>query len=137
MSKSGKTPCRCVEMSITDTQMDLYGNTDKPANPRPVRCPHCTFPDLDFVARPYLLAKGISSPAETATAEMGNFLVRERAQRILEVAVPEACTFFPTAEMKSKNPTPWLLAVPNRILAMPGWKTRGPLCSKCGEPRNG
>jgi hypothetical protein len=137
MNKSVNVPRRCVQICLADSPMDVGRNRDHPANPLPVRCPHCTFPDIDFVANPYLLAKGVSSPAETGMAEMGNFLVRERARRILEVAVPEECLFVPTAETKSKKPTPWSLAVPKHILELPGYKTHGPPCSKCGEPRNG
>ena len=71
------------------------------------------------------------------SAMRGNFLVRERVKRILEAAVPGACTFFPTAEMKSKKPTPWWLAVPNEKLATVRitHKPLPPSCSKCGEPR--
>ena len=97
----------CVMMVGPDDQMDLdmRGNFGKPANPLPIKCPHCTFRDLDYVGEPYLLAKGFSSPAEATSAVRGNFLVRERVKRILEVAVPGACTFFPTAELKGKKPT--------------------------------
>ena len=93
----------CVMMTGPDVQMDQRGDSYEPANLPPVKCPHCTFPDLDFVAKPYLLTKGISSPAETSPAQFGNFLVRERVRRILELAVPNACTFHPTTERKTKE----------------------------------
>jgi hypothetical protein len=127
----------CVRMVGPDTRMDRWGDDRHAANPLPPKCAHCTFPDLDFVAQPYLLAKGIFSPAETAPAEVGNFLIRERVRRILEVAVPDACDFQPTAERKSLKPAPWWLAVPRAIVAMPVFKPSGPCCSKCGEPRDG
>ncbi len=128
----------CVLMVGPDDQMDMAsrGNFIRPVNPLPVLCPHCTFPNLDYVAEPYLLARGITSPAETFSAMRGNFLVRERVKRILEVAVPNACTFHPTAELKSKTPTPWWLAVPNQKLATRRrtyYKTPPARCSKCGE----
>lgn len=126
----------CVMMTGPDVQMDLLGDSCyDPANPLPIKCPHCTFPDLDFVAHPYLLTKGISSPAETSPAWLGNFLVRERVRRILELVVPNACTFYLTAERKSKKPTPWWLAVPNQKLETPVPKPKPPFCSKCREPR--
>ena len=55
-----------VEMTGPDTRMD------EGANPLPVKCPHCTMPDLDFVAEPYRLATGFTAPVETAPAEVGN-----------------------------------------------------------------
>jgi hypothetical protein len=126
----------CVLMTGLDVQMDLLGNGHDPANPLPAICSHCTFPDLDFIAKPYLLTKGISSPAETSPARMGNFLVRERVRRILELVAPEACTFHPTAERKSKKPAPWWLAVPSRKLETPAYgKAVPPFCPQCREPR--
>lgn len=124
-----------MEMIGPDERMDHVGNKRRPANPLPVKCPHCTFPDLEFVTSPYLLAKGIPSPTETTNANVGNFLVRERVRRILELAVPGACSFYPTADRKSNKPAPWWLAVPNHLFktAMPTAKP--PFCSKCGEPK--
>jgi ankyrin repeat protein len=129
-----------VEMTGPDTRMDQRGD-DRPVNPLPAKCPHCTMPDLDFVAEPYLLARGFTAPAETSPAEVGNFLVRDRVRKILEAAVPGACGFAPTAEAKSKNPMKdWWLAVPTRVVDMPGLLDRdkkGERCSKCGEPKLG
>ena len=124
----------CVMMVGPDERMDERGNPAKPVNPLPIMCPHCTFPDLDFIARPYLLAKGIASPAETSPADVGNFLVRERVRRILEVVVPDACTFHPTADRKSKKSAPWWLAVP-KILETPRQKPNPPYCPKCHDPK--
>jgi hypothetical protein len=125
----------CVLMTGPDVQMDQRGDSYEPANTLPTKCPHCTFPDLDFVANPYVLTKGVSSPAETSPAQLGNFLVRERARRILEIAVPEACTFHPTVERKTKKAAPWWLAVPKHTLATPVPKQTAPFCSKCNEPK--
>jgi len=129
-----------VEMVGPDTRMDQFGDTDKPANPLPPKCPHCTLQDVDFVARPYLLAKGFAAPAEHAPAEMGNFLVRPRTRQALELVVPGACAFFATAEKKSKKPTPWSVAVPTAIIELPGYKDtdeKRRRCSKCKEPKLG
>ena len=129
-----------VEMVGPDTRMDQFGDADKPANPLPPKCPHCTLQDLDFVAKPYLLAKGFAAPAEHAPAEMGNFLVRPRTRQVLELVVPGACAFFATAEKKSKKPTPWFLAVPKAIVELPGYKDHDEKrrrCSKCKEPKLG
>lgn len=123
-----------------DMQMDLIGDTwTNPANPLPAKCLHCTFPDLDFVAEPYLLAKGFESPAETSNAQVGNFLVRDRVKRIFEVAVPGACNFYKTADRRGKKESTWWLAVPTQVIETPMPKTEPPYCSKCGEPkeRNG
>jgi hypothetical protein len=129
-----------VEMTGPDTRMDQFGNRDEPANPLPVKCPHCTMPDLESIAEPYLLAKGFAAPAEHSLAEVGNFLVRERMRRILALAVPGACTFHPTAEKKSKKRTDWFLAVPAHVIEVPGMVEHDPKrerCKKCGEPKLG
>ena len=141
MGKSGKASVLAVvEMTGPDTRMDQFGNIDKPANPLPVKCPHCTMPDLDFIPSPYLLAKGFASSAEHSPAEVGNFLVRERTRRILELVVPGQCTFVPTAEKKSKKPTPWSLAVPKAVVDIPGMElhdSKKLRCDKCKEPKLG
>lgn len=127
--------CGCVRMTGPDVRMDRIGSDFDPANRLPVKCSHCTFPDLTFVSRPYLLTKGISSDVESSPAEMGNFLVRERVRRILELVTPEACIFHPTADWKSKKPAPWWLVVPKEILEVPCPKASPPCCSECGEPK--
>ena len=81
MSNS-KAKTFCVMMTGPDVQMDQRGDSYEPANALPAKCSHCTFPDLDFVPIPYALTKGVSSPAETSPAQLGNFLVRERVRRI-------------------------------------------------------
>jgi hypothetical protein len=129
-----------VEMTGPDARMDQFGNSDAPANPLPVKCPHCTMPDIDFAAKPYLLAKGFAAPAEHAPAEVGNFLVRERARKILELVVPGQVTFHPTAEKNSKKPTPWFLAVSKGMVNLPGYKDtdeKRQRCRRCGEPKLG
>lgn len=102
MTKS-RIKTACVIMTGPDVLMDQRGDTYEPANALPVKCPHCTFPDLDFIANPYVLTKGVSSPAETSPAQLGNFLVRERVRRILEIVVPDACAFHPTKSGNPKN----------------------------------
>ena len=127
MSNS-KNKTFCVMMTGPDVQMDQRGDSYEPANALRAMCPHCTFPDLDFVPNPYVLTKGVSSPAETSPAQLGNFLVRERVRRILEVAVPDACAFHPTVERKSKKPAPWWLAVPKHKLTTPVPEATPPFC---------
>jgi hypothetical protein len=121
-------------MTGPDTRMD------EGANPLPVKCPHCTMVDLDFVSKPYLLTRGFTAPPETAPAEVGNFLVRDRVRKILEQVVPGACTFVATAEKKSKKPTDWWLAVPANLVDVPGLPHRSDdkqACRVCGEPKLG
>jgi hypothetical protein len=140
VAKGKSTSFAVVEMTGPDTRMDQFGNVDEPANALPVKCPHCTMPDLDFVAQPYLLAKGFAAPAEHSPAEVGNFLVRERTRKILDLVVPGQCTFVPTAEKKSKKATPWSLAVPKRIVDIPGLElhgAKGERCDRCKEPKLG
>ncbi len=136
MASNPKTAC--VRMSGPEDPIDQRGKRfdAKPLNPLPVKCPHCTFPDLDFVAKPYLLGKGTQSPAEILPAMLGNFLVRERIKRIFEIAVPEACTFHPTAEARTKKLTPWWLAVPKHQFKTALPEPTPPLCPKCGESKD-
>src|SRR5215475_9036751 len=115
-----------------DTEMDAHGSSFEPANRLPAKCDFCSFPDLDFVPQLYVLTKGVSSPSEISQAKMGNFLVRERVRRILEVAVPGACKFYPTVEKKTKKAAEWLLAVPNTVMTLPGREPDTTTCPKCG-----
>jgi hypothetical protein len=126
----------CVMMVGPDMTMDLIGDTlTNPANPLPLKCAHCTFPDLDFVAQPYFLAKGFASPTETSSAEVGNFLVRDRVKTILEMAVPNACKFYKAEDRKGKVKLEWWLAVPTTLIATPMPKAYK-RCSKCGEAKS-
>ena len=140
MGKNRASVSAAVEMTGPDTRMD-HRSDDRPANPLPARCPHCTMPELDFVPTPYLLARGLTAPVETSPAEVGNFLVRDRVRRILEAAVPGACRFAATAEAKSGKPIKdWWLAAPTQIVDMPGLSDRDKKrerCRKCGEPKLG
>jgi hypothetical protein len=136
MDYSGVKAHGFVRMVGPDTRMDQYGNMNQPCNPPPRKCPHCTFPDLDFVAEPYLLAKGVASQAETAPAQFGNFLVRDKPRQILELAAADAFTFHRTADFKTKQPTPWWLAVPRRAVRVATPDPAVPRCPKCGEPRD-
>lgn len=125
----------CVRMVGPDDMMD---DDMRGYKLQPVKCPHCGLRDIDYIVQPYLLRRGVSSPAETSEAQRGNFLVRERVKRILEMAVPDACIFYPTAERKGKKPTAWWLAVPNQKLPTIQWVhlPLPPRCSKCGEPKS-
>jgi SMI1 / KNR4 family (SUKH-1) len=122
-------------MSGSDSRMDQRGNMDFPVNPLPTKFQHCSFPDLDFIPAQYLLSKGTASPVDMALAEVGNFFIRERAKRILELAVPGACQFYPTYELKTKKPTPWFLAVPVKTIRTDNAKPSIPRCPVCGEPK--
>jgi hypothetical protein len=125
----------CVKMDGPYETMDQLRKT--PTNPLPAKCRHCGFPDMDSVAKPYLLANSTWMPSEIAAAMRGNFLVRERVRRILELVAPNACTFHPTAEAKSRQPSPWFLAVPNQSLQALYPAASGPFCPKCHAPKHG
>ena len=121
-------------ISISDSRMDLKGNLEAPANPLPLRCPRCRFVDIDFVPQPYVLCKGMENPADLSGAEVGNFLVRERLRQILDVVVPGQCDFFSTIHAKTKEPTPWFLAVPKHLVQTGRAKDSIKRCPDCGEP---
>jgi hypothetical protein len=113
--------------------MDVSGE-DKRANILPPSCPHCTFPDLDQFPNPYLLSKGIDSPSELGEVASGNFVVRPRAQAILQHVIPGQLEFLPTAHFKTRLPTPWSLAVPKLKIKTHNIKPTVRLCTLCGEP---
>jgi hypothetical protein len=128
-----------VRLTGPETKMDQGGRGDasNPLNPLPVKCPHCSFPDLDFEARPYLIRNRMSASTEIAEALFGNFFVLERVRRILEAVVPSACSFYATADAKTLKPTEWWLAVPVRKIQSRDPLLSPPVCSKCGQPKDG
>jgi len=95
-----------------DVTMDTVGDSSLLLNQWPTKCPRCTFPDLGVVPNPYLLCRGISAPGDYSSAALGCFFVREKAKRIIEIAAPGACRFYPTYEAKKRTLTDWYLAVP-------------------------
>jgi hypothetical protein len=119
----------------TDVTMDTVGNFNLPANRRSAKCPRCTLPDLDAVPEPYLLSRGFTAPGDFSTAELGNFFVREFARRVLEIAAPSACRFYPTYEAKSGRPTDWFLTVPQTTVQTAKLPDQGVKCRECGEPK--
>jgi hypothetical protein len=125
---------RHAAMAGSDNRMDSR-ELCAPVNRLPVKCSWCTFPDLDFVPQPYLLAKGTSNPNEIQPAEMGNFFVRKRARKILEEVAPGQCTFYPTLDVRKKTETPWFLAVPTNVLRTATVKSTVPRCPQCSEPK--
>jgi hypothetical protein len=130
-----KRRLRHVQLCGSDKRMDESGSFDLPVNPLPIRCPRCTFPDLDCVPQPYFLAKGVRDPNEIAEGEAGNFFVRERARKILETVAPGACHFFPTQHLKTKALTPWSLAVPRFLVRTAAVKHSVRRCPQCNEPK--
>jgi hypothetical protein len=125
---------QCLMMCGPDRRMDQKGTHNAPANPLPMKCQTCRFVDLDFVPQPYLLCKGIDTPVDMAPAEVGNFLVRERVRRVLETVAPGQCEFYPTQNQKTKEATPWFLAVPQQLLSTVTVKQSTKRCPACGEP---
>src|SRR6478609_5264486 len=140
-TKIGTTPSMskmknaCVHMTGSTLGMDVRGKDSIPVNRLPINCTHCTMPDLDAVPEPYLLVKGFDLPTETVLIRHGNFLVRQRVRHILEVAVPESCTFHLTADAKSKKPLDWWVAAPTKKLKTFCPESETPHCSKCGAPK--
>jgi hypothetical protein len=126
----------CVQTFGPDRRMDQKGIHDAPVNPLPTKCQTCRFVNLDFVPQPYLLCKGIDTPVDTAPAEVGNFLVRERVRQVIETVAPGQCEFYPTQNLKTKEATPWFLAVPRQLLATGIVKQSIKRCQACGEPES-
>jgi hypothetical protein len=76
------------------------------------------------------------SPNELAGAENGNFFIRERVRRVLDILAPSQCTYFPTCYKGTSEKTPWLLAVPNHQVVTAKVDPSIPRCAACGEPRS-
>jgi hypothetical protein len=128
---------RCVQITGSDDRMDCRDMFDDPINPLPRKCATCGFPDLDHVPQPYFLVRSRTlSPNELALAETGNFFLRERVRRVLDLLAPGQCTFFPTCYKGTSEKTPWLLAVPNHQVATARVHPSIPRCTACGEPRS-
>src|SRR5262249_28260126 len=103
----------------------------------PPKCAQCGFPDLDHTPQPYFLIKSRAmTPNELAPAENGNFFVRERVRRVLDILAPQQCTYFPTCYKGSSDQTPWLLAVPNYQVVTARINPSIPRCEACGVPRS-
>ncbi len=128
---------RCVEISTSDDRMDCRDMFYDPINPLPKKCSKCGFPDLDHVSQPYFLVKSRTmSPNELAGGENGNFFIRERVRRVLDILAPGQCTYFPTTYKGTSARTPWLLSVPNHQVATAEVNPSIPRCEACGEPRS-
>jgi hypothetical protein len=116
---------------------DLGNDQDNPINPLPRKCAKCGFPNLDHVPQPYFLIKSRTmSPNELAMAQNGNFLIRERVRRVLDLLVPGQCTFYMTYTKGASGATPWLLVVPIHQVVSAKVDRSIPCCGSCGEPRS-
>jgi hypothetical protein len=128
---------RCVHITGSDDRMDCRDMFYDPINPLPRKCAKCGFPDLDHVPQPYFLVKSRTmTPNELALAEKGNFFIRERVRRVLEILTSGQCTYFPTCYKGTSEKTPWLLAVPNHQVVTAKVNPSIPRCEACGEPRS-
>ena len=127
----------CVQLTGSDDRMDCREMFYDPINPLPRKCPKCGFPDLDHVPQPYFLVKSRTmSPNEMALSENGNFFVRDRIRRVLELVAPGQCRFFPTCNKDTSEQTPWQLAVPTHQVVTAKVKASIPRCDACREPRS-
>ncbi|MCE9554010.1 MAG: SMI1/KNR4 family protein [Planctomycetes bacterium] len=117
--------------------MDCREGFFDPINPLPQKCMKCGFPDLDHVPQPYFLIKSRTiSPNDLALASNGNFLLRERIRRVLDLFGPGQCSYFPTYYKGTSQQTPWLLGVPNHQVVVAKVSPKIPRCEACDEPRS-
>ena len=127
----------CITVTGSDDRMDCREMFYDPLNAPPTKCPVCGFPELDFVPQPYYLVRSRTlSPTEMAPAENGNFLVRGRVRRVLELLSPGQCQFFPTHYRGTSEETPWYLAVPTHQVVTARVDPVIPRCRACGQPRS-
>lgn len=128
---------RHVQIVGSDDRMDCRDMFHDPLNPLSAKCPKCGFPDLDHIPQPYFLVKSRTmSPNELAPAEMGNFFIRNRIRRVLDLLAPGQCMYFPTSYRGTSHETPWLLAVPRHQIITAKVNASIPRCEACGEPRS-
>ena len=128
---------QCIELTGSDNRLDCRDMFHDPLNLLPVKCAGCGFPDLECVPHPYYLIKSRTlSPNEMASAENGNFLVRDRVRHVLQVLAPRQCQFFATHYQGTSEETPWSLAVPTHQIATALVKPSIPRCQVCSEPRS-
>ncbi len=128
---------RCVKISGSDDRMDCREMFYDPINLLPQQCSQCGFPNLDHVPQPYFLVKSRTmSPNELALAENGNFFVRERIRRVLELLAPGQCDYFPTCYKGTLQETPWFLAVPVNQVVTAKVNPAIERCQMCGEPES-
>ncbi|BDI30039.1 hypothetical protein CCAX7_20900 [Capsulimonas corticalis] len=124
-----------LSLTGSDTRMDSRNSVL--VNPLPQRCERCHFPDIDFVPQPYrLIDARTKNPNDLAPAELGNFLVRQRAKDVLEIVIPGQCAFYPTVLRKTGEQSSWFLAVPNGWIDTGQAKADIERCSACGEPKS-
>ncbi len=127
---------RCVQISASDNRMDCRDMFDDPINPLPRKCATCGFPDLDFIPQPYFLVRSRTmSPNELALGENGNFFVRDRIRRVLELLAPGQCIYYPTSFKGTSETSPWFLAVQSHQAVTAIVKPSIPRCEACCEPR--
>lgn len=128
---------RCIKITFSDDRMDCRDMFYDPINPLPKKCPKCGFPDLNHIPNPYFLVKSRTmSPNELAGAENGNFLIRDRIRRLLDLLFPDLCAYFPTSFKGTTQQTPWFLAVPQNQVATAKVNSAISRCNSCGEPRS-
>jgi len=128
---------QCTWLTGSDTRLDCGELPEDPINPLPVWCSACGFPDLNHVPQPYRIVKSRAMTSnEAVPAAYGNLLVRERVRRVLEMVVPDACTFYPTVLGSKAEVSPWMLAVPRQQIPTGAVKASIPRCRECGEPRS-
>lgn len=122
------------EISVKFTPK-LIGSFDESTNNWPKKCEHCWLDDVDNPPSPYLLGRRIDRPVEFDVADLGNFFVKDRVRRAIELVFPGQCVFHPTFAAKSKQPTPWFLGVPVATVndSTPREEGTQPRCAVCGR----
>lgn len=126
---------RMIALTGSDERFDSDFWWGTPLNVLPVACPACQFPDLAHVPQPYFLKRAACrSSLEMFPAAHGNILVKDRLKRVIELLVPGDCNFHPTTVAKSKEPAPWWLMVPNRLMTTGEVKDSIRRCPECAQP---
>ena len=116
---------------------NLVGSFDESTNTWPKKCESCWLDDVDKPPSPYLLGRRIDRPVEFDIADIGNFFVKDRVRRAIELVFPGQCVFHPTFAAKSKQPTPWFLGEPVARVhdSTPRDEGAQPRCPACGRAK--
>jgi len=108
---------------------------DTPINKYELKCPECSFPDIDKIPEPYYIRKKfLYSNWEIFTANLGNIFVSARVKEILTLFFQDEIDFRPVYCEKTNIKTKWWLGIIKNQVITSEIKDEIPRCPSCNEP---